>query len=54
MIVWVQEFIWAWRVGKCWRQANGDYGQFLSNIGCYIAYKKLPKDILEQCGLKKI
>jgi len=53
LVIWLREIIWAYRVKKCWRQAEGDYGQFLSNIGCNIAYGKLPRDILKRAGMSK-
>jgi len=48
---WFRNILWGLRVRRCWKQAEGDYGQFLGNIGCYIAYGKLPPDILERGGL---
>lgn len=45
-----QELIWALRLRWCWKQADGDYEQFLGNVGCMIAYRKLPKDILTRIG----
>lgn len=53
VVLWLREIVWAYRVKKCWRQAEGDYGQFLSNIGCDIAYGKLPRDILKLAGFTK-
>ncbi len=53
VVLWLREIVWAFRVKKCWRQAEGDYGQFLSNIGCDIAYKRLPRDILKRAGFTK-
>lgn len=53
MVIWLREIVWAYRVKKCWREAEGDYGQFLGNIGCNIAYGKLPRDILKRAGMSK-
>lgn len=48
MRAWIREFLLMRRVWNCWRRADHDYGQFLSNIGHEIARGKLPKDILDQ------
>ena len=46
----LREVVWGLRVMRCWRQAHGDYGQFLGNIGFCIAYGLLPRDILKRIG----
>jgi hypothetical protein len=46
----LREVVWGLRVLRCWRKANGNYGQFHGNIGFCIACGKLPKDILERIG----
>lgn len=46
----IRDLIWAWRVRRCWKQAEGDYGQFLSNIGFFRACGTLPHDILQRMG----
>lgn len=47
---WLREWVWRWRVRREWKRADGDYGQFLSNIGYRIARGHLPKELIEEPG----
>lgn len=47
----IKLWIWALRVRKCAMQADGDYGQFLGNVGYLIAVKALPRDVLNQLAI---
>lgn len=38
-----EKFKWSWRIRKAWKDANGNWGQFHSTLGYYIACGYLPK-----------
>lgn len=42
-----QQWLWAWRLRRCWKWAEKDLGQFYGNVGYYRARGKLPHDILK-------